>query len=100
MAHTPNHNPELDHEFNQEKQQPQTGIPLMYRDHDGVNEPYEMYAINRLGGVKTKGWKDILLKILIVVIVFLIGGFLYQVVFPWISDLLGLPSHFSYHVSF
>lgn len=85
------HNPELDYEYKEEKQE-NKGVPLLYRDYDGVAEPYEMFAINRLNGVKTKGWKDILLKIVIVAIVFLIGGLLLFVVVPWIIHLFD-PSY-------
>lgn len=52
---TKNYNPELDHEFNEEKTSDKKGIPLIYRDFDGVAEPYEMYAISRLNGVRSKG---------------------------------------------
>lgn len=85
---TKNHNPELDHEFHEGKTPDKKGIPLIYRDFDGVAEPYEMYAINRLNGVKTKGFKSVLFKIILVIAAFIVGGILLFGVAPWIVSLI------------
>ena len=57
-------NPELDHEFKENKTR-EKQVPLIYRDHDGINEPYEMMAINQAGGLKLKGWKQKLIMAIV-----------------------------------
>ena len=82
MTRNTNRNPELEHEFrengNASKQ------PLFIRDPDGVTEPYEFLAITRLSSVKAKGWKDLVIKIIIVLAAFAVGGLLLFGVLPWI----------------
>lgn len=76
------HNPELDHEFKENKTtfKPQ----LFVRDPDGVTEPYEFLAMTRLSGVRAKNWKDLVIKILLVLAAFAVGGLLLFIVLPWI----------------
>lgn len=97
---TKNYNPELDHEFNEEKTSDKKGIPLIYRDFDGVAEPYEMYAISRLNGVKSKGFKSILLKIVILILAFAVGGALLFGVVPWIISLINPDYQYSFGLFF
>lgn len=40
--------------------------------------------MTRLSGVKAKGWKDLVIKIIIVLAAFAVGGLLLFGVLPWI----------------
>lgn len=48
------------------------------------NRAYEFLAMTRLSGVKAKGWKDLVIKIIIVLAAFAVGGLLLFGVLPWI----------------
>ena len=74
-------NPELDHEFPESKPQ-EAQQPIIYRDYDGVFEPYEMMVINKAGGLRSKSWKGVLAKVLIVIAVFAVGCFLFNTFVP------------------
>lgn len=80
-------NPELDHEFKENKTR-EKQVPLIYRDHDGINEPYEMMAINQAGGLKLKGWKQKLIMAIVAVLAFVIGFVLLYGVIPWLVQIL------------
>ena len=81
------HNPELDHEYREDKfdEKPK---PIIFRDHDGINEPYEMMTINQAGGLKTNGWKQKLIMAVVVIAAFALGAFLMYGVGPWLASLL------------
>lgn len=84
------HNPELDYEFKENRKvfKPQ----LFVRDSDMANEPYKFFAMTRLSGVRVKGWKDLAIKILLVLAAFIVGGLLLLVVLPWLARQID-PTH-------
>ena len=81
-------NPELDHEFRENKKE-EKAIPFVYQDNDPVVEPYEMLAINRDGGLKiTGGWKKKLLMAIVAILAFVVGFVLLYGVAPWLVSIL------------
>lgn len=74
-------NPELNHEFNENKQT-EKQKPIIYQAYDDHNDPYEAAVIGSTMG--NKSWKSYLLKICGGLAVLALMGFLHN----WFTGLL------------